>query len=309
MNGVLNVFKPPGMTSHDIVELARRLGIAKKVGHTGTLDPGAVGVLPLCLGKATKIARFIQEQRKSYRAEITFGIVTDTQDLFGNILNRKDASGLAEDLVIETLKIFAGEIEQVPPMTSAIKKNGKKLYELAREGKVVVRAPRNITIYSIKFVRGWGWGSEHPGALIDVVCSKGTYIRTLCADIGRLTGYGAVMSFLLRTSVGNFTLENAWTVEELIEACENGSVHNMVNKINEVLSYLPEVIVKPMAVKSVCSGSVLYPPGVEYISGSLREKQLVRLCNKEELLAIAEVQIDKTVGMQRFIFKPVCVLK
>jgi len=310
MNGILNILKPPGMTSHDVVELVRRLGIAKKVGHTGTLDPGAAGVLPLCLGKATKIARFFLEHRKAYRAEITFGVATATQDLFDNNVERRDASCLTKSEVLQVMERYVGEIEQVPPMTSAVKQNGKKLYELAREGQIVKRYPRRVVIYSIEFIRGWGWGTKHPAALFDVVCSKGTYIRTLCADIGHHTGYGAVMSFLLRTKVGPFTLENAWTVEELVNACRNDGMPEIIVKMNEALSHLPAVIVKPGAVKSVCSGSTLYPPGVESITGKFGEKQHVRLCSREELLAVAEVQTDKKAGRKkRLVFKPVCVLK
>jgi len=309
MNGVLHVFKPPGMTSHDVVMLVRKLGIAKKVGHTGTLDPGAAGVLLLCLGKATKISKYFQDLRKSYRAEITFGITTSTQDFYGNILEKKDASKLRKDQVIRALGSFTGEIEQVPPMTSAIKKNGKKLYELAREGKVVERSSRRVIIYSIELLQGWGWGSKHPAVLINVTCSKGTYIRTLCADIGHYIGCGAVMSFLLRTKVGPFDLESAWTIEDLVNACWSGNVREIIIEMNDALSYLPEVIVKPGAVKSVCSGGILYPPGVEHAPSGLEEKQIVRLCSIDELLALAEVRIDAVSDQKKFLFKPVRVLK
>ncbi|HYG58196.1 MAG TPA: tRNA pseudouridine(55) synthase TruB [Symbiobacteriaceae bacterium] len=213
MDGILNLLKPPGMTSHDVVNAVRRaLGI-KKVGHTGTLDPGVAGVLPICVGRATRLAEFIAGEDKAYRAEITFGVTTTTQDSFGEVTSEGDASRLTRGDVAYVLTRFHGEIMQVPPMVSAVKVGGKRLYELAREGVEVERQARPVTIHRLQLL-DFRPGS-HPVAFVDVVCSKGTYIRTLAADIGEALKVGAHMSYLVRTRSGPFTLEAAATLEEL----------------------------------------------------------------------------------------------
>ncbi|MDB4896503.1 MAG: tRNA pseudouridine 55 synthase [Firmicutes bacterium] len=213
MDGILNLLKPPGMTSHDVVSVVRRtLGI-KKVGHTGTLDPGVAGVLPICVGKATRLAEYIAGEDKAYRAEITFGVTTDTQDSFGEVTGEKDAAHLQKGDVAYVLPRFQGEIMQIPPMVSAVKVGGKRLYELAREGVVVERQARPVTIHRLQLLAFRP--GPHPVAYVDVVCSKGTYIRTLAADIGEMLGVGAHMSYLVRTRSGSFTLPEAATLEEL----------------------------------------------------------------------------------------------
>lgn len=214
MDGVLNLLKPPGMTSHDVVSVVRRaLGI-KKVGHTGTLDPGVAGVLPICVGRATRLAEFITGEDKAYRAEITFGVTTDTQDSFGVVTGRQDGSHLSRGDIAYNLTRFHGTIMQVPPMVSAVKVGGKRLYELAREGREVERAARPVTIHKLQLLDFRP--GEHPVAFVDVVCSKGTYIRTLAADLGAQLGVGAHMSYLVRTRSGAFTLEDADTLEDLL---------------------------------------------------------------------------------------------
>lgn len=213
MDGVLNLLKPPGMTSHDVVGAVRRaLGI-KKVGHTGTLDPGVAGVLPICVGRATRLAEFIAGSDKAYRAEITFGVTTDTQDSFGEVLSEADASQIGRGDVAYALTKFQGEIMQVPPMVSAVKVGGKRLYELAREGVEVERAARPVTIHKLQLLDFRP--GLHPTAFVDVVCSKGTYIRTLAADLGAALGVGAHMSYLVRTRSGGFHLNDAATLEDL----------------------------------------------------------------------------------------------
>ncbi|MGE5675184.1 MAG: tRNA pseudouridine(55) synthase TruB [Mycobacterium leprae] len=214
MDGILNLLKPPGMTSHDVVSVVRRTLQIKKVGHTGTLDPGVAGVLPICVGRATRLAEFITGEDKAYRAEITFGVTTDTEDSFGTTLSETDASHLTRGDLAYVLPRFQGEISQVPPMYSAVKIAGKKLYELAREGIEVERAARTVKIHRLlllDFRPG-----PHPVAMVDVECSKGTYIRTLAADIGKALGVGAHMSYLVRTRSGPFRLADAATMEELV---------------------------------------------------------------------------------------------
>jgi tRNA pseudouridine55 synthase len=213
MDGILNLLKPPGMTSHDVVSAVRRaLGI-KKVGHTGTLDPGVAGVLPICVGRATRLAEYITGEDKAYRAEITFGVTTDTQDSFGELTGEKDASHLTRGDVAYMLTRFQGGIMQVPPMVSAVKVGGKRLYELAREGTIVERQARPVTIHRLQLLDFRP--GLHPVAYVDVVCSKGTYIRTLAVDIGEQLGVGAHMSYLVRTRSGSFTLAETATLEEL----------------------------------------------------------------------------------------------
>ncbi len=228
MNGIINVLKPAGMTSFDVVGFLRRAAGQKKIGHTGTLDPSAVGVLPICLGNATRAIEFIIDKDKVYRAELTLGSATDTQDSSGNVIYSHEIKADNEKIA-DAILSFIGEIDQLPPMYSAIKIEGKKLYELARQGETVERQPRKIKIYDIKIIRIWEEQAYLPGttykefsekrsvkkALFEVHCSKGTYIRTLCHDIGEKLGCGGHMSFLVRTRAGKYSLETALTLEEI----------------------------------------------------------------------------------------------
>ncbi|HWI64775.1 MAG TPA: tRNA pseudouridine(55) synthase TruB, partial [Symbiobacteriaceae bacterium] len=184
-----------------------------KVGHTGTLDPGVAGVLPICVGRATRLAEFIAGEDKAYRAEITFGVTTDTQDSFGQVTGEADAGHVGKGDIAYAITKFQGEIMQVPPMVSAVKVDGKRLYELAREGVEVERQARPVTIHRLQLLDFRP--GPRPTAMVDVVCSKGTYIRTLAYDMGQALGVGAHMSYLVRTRSGPFTLEAAATLEEL----------------------------------------------------------------------------------------------
>jgi len=213
MDGVLNLLKPPGMTSHDVVAFVRRTLGEKKVGHTGTLDPGVAGVLPVCIGRATRLAEYIAGSDKAYRAEITFGVTTSTQDSFGEVLAEVEASHLTRGDVAYALTRFHGPIDQVPPMVSAVKVEGRRLYELAREGVEVERAARRVTIHKLQLLDFRP--GPRPVAYVDVVCSKGTYVRTLAHDLGQHLKVGAHLSYLVRTRSGGFTLAEAATLEEL----------------------------------------------------------------------------------------------
>lgn len=213
MDGVLNLLKPPGMTSHDVVSVVRRALGVKKVGHTGTLDPGVAGVLPICVGKATRLAEYIAGEDKAYRAEITFGVTTDTQDSFGEVLSEQDASHLTRGDIAYCLARFHGPVMQVPPMVSAVKVGGKRLYELARQGVTVEREARQVTFHRLQLLDFRP--GPRPVAFVDVVCSKGTYIRTLAHDLGAMLKVGAHLSYLVRTRSGPFRLEQASTLEEL----------------------------------------------------------------------------------------------
>lgn len=209
MNGIINVYKPIGITSFDVVRKIKKIAKMKKVGHTGTLDPLATGVLPICLGKATKAVDYIMSDHKLYRAELKLGIVTDTYDREGKILEENMVNVNADE-VTDAIKSYIGEIDQIPPMYSALKVNGKKLYELARQGIEVERKARPITIYGIDII-----SMNLPHIVIDVKCSKGTYIRSLCYDIGKDLGCGALMWNLERIASGNFKKSQSVELDEL----------------------------------------------------------------------------------------------
>lgn len=208
MDGIVNIYKPPGITSHGAVSRVRKILGIKKVGHTGTLDPDAEGVLPICIGKGTKLAGLLTDADKSYRAVIKLGVVTDTQDASGKILSQCKPSVSKEEF-ISAVESFTGKQKQIPPMYSALKVNGRKLCDLARQGIEVERKPREINIFSIEI-------SDFDGitAKLDVACSKGTYIRTLCHDIGQKLGCGAIMQSLVRTKSGIFEISDSVSFED-----------------------------------------------------------------------------------------------
>lgn len=219
MNGIINLLKPPGMTSSGAVVFLRRLLGEKKVGHTGTLDPGAAGVLPICLGRATRLSDYIMSHKKTYLAEAVFGIATDTLDSYGAVTERKDCLITAKALE-ETAHGFLGEIMQVPPLYSAVKIDGRKSYELARKGMAVRKPPRKVTIYGIELVAQTGANRF----LLRIQCSKGTYIRTLAYDIGQAMGVPASLSFLLRERTGGYHIGDSFTIDEIKEMTEKGNM-------------------------------------------------------------------------------------
>ncbi len=208
--GIFNVLKPPGMTSHDVVYLVRKVTGIKKVGHAGTLDPDAAGVLPVFVGKATRVIEYAAESDKCYRAQLLLGVKTDTGDDSGKIIENKAVPVFTDEDILSVLENFTGNIFQIPPMYSAIKIGGQKLYKLAREGKTVERTARPVTIHSIRTLR-----REKETVLLEVHCSKGVYVRTLLEDIAEKLGSVGTMSFLLRTRAGSFTIESARLIEEI----------------------------------------------------------------------------------------------
>lgn len=216
-HGIINVYKERGYTSFDVVAKLRGICGQKKIGHTGTLDPEAEGVLPVCLGNATKVCDMLTDRDKEYRAVMLLGIDTDTQDTTGEVLARGDVSGIAEEQIRRTIRSFEGEIEQIPPMYSALKVNGQKLCDLARKGQVVERKPRRITIYDISVNE-----IAAPRVTMTVKCSKGTYIRTLCHDIGEQLGCYGTLEYLLRTKAAGYCLEDALRLSELQERKTGG---------------------------------------------------------------------------------------
>lgn len=243
-SGIINVLKPPGMTSHDVVSFIRRLYGIKRVGHAGTLDPAAAGVLPVFIGNATRLVEYLADADKSYRAELTFGFETDTGDDTGKVINSCPYSRLDSKQIKEALASFIGTNEQIPPMHSAIKIGGKKLYELARQGQVVERKPRKIVIDSISLIT-----ESETRIVFDVTCSKGTYIRTLCSDIGRRLECLAVMSFLVRTRVGSFHLEQALTLEEITENKEQA-----IQNADSVIAHFPSIKLSGQEAQAIRNG-------------------------------------------------------
>lgn len=223
INGILNVYKEPGMTSFQVVSRVRRIVGEKKCGHTGTLDPDAEGVLPICLGRATRIVEYLTDQRKTYRADLKLGVTTDSQDSSGQILEEKDPSYVTEEAFRQALSGFEGRQMQVPPMVSALKVNGKRLYELAREGKTIERKARPVNFYTIRILN-----LDLPRATIEVTCSKGTYIRTLIHDLGGKLGCGACMTHLVRTAVGDYREDSALTLTELEKAVQEGRLDQIL---------------------------------------------------------------------------------
>ncbi len=258
MDGIINVNKPLGITSHDVVYRLRKILGIKKIGHTGTLDPDAKGVLPMCIGRGTKLAEELTAKEKQYLAELTLGIVTDTQDISGEVLERHEVS-LSEEEIREAIMSFVGDIEQIPPMYSAIKVDGKKLYELAREGKTVELAPRPVTIFEINIQRV-DMAENKVSFLVD--CSKGTYIRTLCHDIGKKLGCGGVMSALKRTRSGDFKIENAFTLEEIEEKAKNNDFSFLIG-IDEALSHYDKVVLADRNARRLCNGIEVRLNGIE----------------------------------------------
>lgn len=280
--GVILVNKHKGVTSHDIVFKIRKLYNTKKVGHTGTLDPLATGVLPVLIGRGAKAAEYLLAENKGYRAEITLGVTTDTEDITGQILTKSDTLPTKEEF-FEAVEHFVGEIEQIPPMYSALKVDGKKLVDLAREGKIVERQPRKIKIYSINAE----CVDEKQGIYnIDVECSKGTYIRTLCADIGAYLGCGATMSQLERTKSGNFILNNAHTVAQ-IENMTDKEREELVLPVEELFLDAPRVELSDFYARLCRSGCEIYQ---KKIKTSYPVDEFVRICDKDGFFALGQVK-------------------
>lgn len=238
MDGIINVYKEKGFTSHDVVAKLRGILRMKKIGHTGTLDPAAEGVLPVCLGKGTRLCDMLTDKTKTYRAVMLLGQETDTQDTTGQVLHEYPVT-VTEEQVREAVMGFLGPYMQVPPMYSALKVNGKKLYELARAGKEIERQPRPVEILDISVEK-----IELPRVTMLVTCSKGTYIRTLCYDIGRTLGCGGCMESLLRTRVDRFSVEDALTLDEIEHLRDLGQVEEHVMPIAFVFADLPKLVMK-----------------------------------------------------------------
>lgn len=252
IHGILPVYKPKGFTSHDIVGRVRRWIGQKRVGHTGTLDPEVEGVLPICVGQATRVVEYIQDQPKRYRGTMRLGISTDTEDQTGTVLEQQTVSTVTSEQIQHVMKGFVGEIKQIPPMYSAVKVNGKRLYELARKGQVVSRKARNVTIYSLECIKVTT--GDYPVISFDVCCSKGTYVRTLCVDIGKALGFPAHMQSLVRTESGPFHISDCFQLDELTEAKTPEIQRDFFFALDAGLGTIPSVVIADQEAEHVYNG-------------------------------------------------------
>jgi tRNA pseudouridine55 synthase len=303
VSGILVVNKEAGMTSHQVVNKVRKLTGIQKIGHAGTLDPEVTGVLPLCLGQATRLIEFIQEQPKRYRAQATFGYSTTTQDATGEIVTRGTVQHLTMELVQEALCQLRGSILQTPPAFSALKVNGKRAYELARSGETVTLEARPVTIYEIRLL-SFEKGEDRANAEFDVTCSKGTYVRTLCHDLGVMLNCPAHMSKLVRTQSGPYSLQDAMTLSEIEMTIREQSLACMLKPPTTALPHLPAWRVDMTLAKRIRSGQSisLSPLGLQaYWTPGIKVKVIT---DKQELLAIYQV-FRNTAG--RDVAKPVKV--
>ena len=281
MDGILPLWKPKGLTSHDCVAKLRKIYQTKKVGHTGTLDPEVEGVLPICIGEATKVVQFLTDTKKTYIAELKLGQTTETEDSYGETIEDVDVDRFpSTEEIDDVLASFQGEITQIPPMYSAVKVNGRKLYEYARANETVERPKRQVNILEIERL---SINPEEDTIGFKVVCSKGTYIRTLCVDIGEKLGYPAHMSFLKRTQTGSFTEEESSTFEEITEAAEKNEHHSLLRPILMGVDHLAQLHVDEETKWRIAHGQKLPKPE------NLPETSPFAMMHNGELLAIYQL--------------------
>ena len=284
VNGILNVNKEKGYTSHDVVAKLRGIIGQRKIGHTGTLDPDATGVLPVCLGKATKLCDLLTDKNKEYEATLLLGVETDTQDTTGTVMCKAETKDITEAQVRECVAEFIGKYNQIPPMYSALKVEGKKLYELAREGKTIERKAREVHIYVAEIL-----SIDLPRVYLKVKCSKGTYIRTLCHDIGRKLQCGGCMEELVRTRVGTFELQNAMKLDE-IEKCKHlGGIEDELMPVDEIFKEYKQIHLHGENMKRVYNGNPFSSAKVQCQDG-----EIIRIYNEQaEFVALYRYEENK----------------
>lgn len=303
MNGIVNVLKPPGMSSHQVVGFLRRLLKMKRIGHGGTLDPGASGVLPILVGRATRLSNYLTDYDKTYVAELTLGIATNTQDASGETQSINTRFSVSPKELAEALASFRGSIWQTPPMASAVRVGGKRLYELERQGLSVPRRPRQVQIHSINIMAIWheqetlGFGTR---VLLRISCSKGTYIRTLCHDIGEKLGVGAHMSFLTRVSSGPFRSADAHTLEEITALAAQGNLEFLL-PMQTALPGWTQVKVHPLVEERIKNGQFILPDHLLDVPSALTVGDDVVLLSVDgEMLALAEIRRTDQLVCQPF---------
>ncbi|MCH4812971.1 tRNA pseudouridine(55) synthase TruB [Vreelandella neptunia] len=291
VNGVLLLDKPKGLSSNHALQRVRRLFQAQKAGHTGTLDPMATGLLPICLGEATKFSSHLLEADKVYRTRVELGVITDTGDAEGNVIEQHEIPSLSVDDVEAVLTRFRGEIDQVPPMYSALKHQGKKLYELAREGKHVERAARRISVYDARLLSFDGTAFE-----LEVSCSKGTYIRTLAEDIGQALGCGAHISQLRRLKTGPFLADEMWTLDALEALADQAALEAELMPVDVLVDHLPSLTVDDTAHARLAHGQP-----ATLTTGTLALDELARLYYAETFIGLGVVKGAQEVAPKRLL--------
>jgi tRNA pseudouridine55 synthase len=307
LDGFLNLLKPPGLTSHDVVEQVRALFPDHKVGHGGTLDPGAAGVLPVLLGKATKLSSYLVDFPKIYRAELFLGLTTDTADSSGKIIAQKNPFSFKSEEIERVLNSFTGEIQQIPPMFAAIKQKGKKLYQYAREGITVERKPRTVNIYYLKLIDYF----PPERIILEVKCSKGTYIRTLCSQIGDALGCGGHMSFLLRKEVGEFLISQTHLLEDLINLCNTGTAEQLLRPLDFPFRKADGLLLSQEGTKYLFHGRFLFLKELQDKSRNavikpVDEKIVPVYTTEREFVGLARWKFDSISG---FTLKPEKMIK
>ena len=293
-DGIINVNKPAGWTSQDVCTKLRHVLKVKKAGHTGTLDPMAAGVLPVCVGKATRIIEYYDRDSKSYHASMKLGITTDTLDITGEITEKAGCRDVTEKAVREAFRAYTGNVRQIPPRYSALKINGRRAYDLAREGKSFEISPREIIIYDNSITR---IDLENGEIEFDVTCSKGTYIRTMCDDIGRSLGCGAVMTALTRTASGFFKIADAHTIDEIM--ADEDPLANMLIPADQTLEKLGIIVLNDNRIMAFTNGNSSYPNGFRITEASSFDN-IYRVYGNDEFLGVGAVENGSLVPRKVF---------
>lgn len=296
MDGILNVYKEKGWTSFDVVAKLRGILKMKKIGHAGTLDPNAEGVLIVALGGGTKAISYLEDRTKTYEAVLKLGVCTDTEDIWGKVISENEVN-VTQAEIMEAVRKFEGEIEQVPPMYSALHHDGKRLYELAREGKVVERKARKITVEAIH-VNEIHLGDDENTVTMTVRCSKGTYIRTLCKDIGEALGCGGCMAALTRTRVGSFTLDESLNLSQIEAAVSAGEIEDRVVAMDQLFNAYPDVTVSEELERLALNGNKI--PLAAVTGEELTGGSYVRISTKDKFCGIYQVKEGSLVPDKMF---------
>jgi tRNA pseudouridine55 synthase len=288
LSGVLLVNKPTGITSHDVIDQLRRILDTRRIGHTGTLDPGADGILLICINQATKVAQFLTEMDKEYQAVIKLGVTTDTYDRAGRVIKTEENLNISIDEIKKAILSFTGRIQQTPPVYSAIKQNGKRLYQYARANQKVEARRREVEIGKLEIL-----GIDIPWVHLKIACSKGTYIRSLAFDIGEKLGCGAHLFSLCRTRIGPFKWEDSLSLQKVTNIQDTGGIKTVLLSIEKAVGHLPSVVVSGSFAKKIKDGIPLKSSAVMAVEGDINENQTISLKNEQkQIIAIGKALAD-----------------